>query len=619
MSEDLYGYYERELIFIRRFAQDFARQYPAAAGRLLLEPNRSVDPHVERLMEGFALLAGRVHQKLDDEFPELTESTLGVLYPHYLAPVPSMAIVQFVLDHERGQFPDGFAIERWSRLRSTPVADVACRFRTGYGVTLWPIEVAEAKVLTPPFPPDLPAPPGGTAAAIRLRLRCRGTAKFADFAGLDRLRFYLGGDSPMVATLYEALFTRALQVAFRPTGLADGVPSARLDPAEALAQVGFGRDEGILPFPDHAFLGYRLLTEFFAFPSKFLFVDLLGLDRIAGLGVGDRLDVVIFLDRSTASIEQGVDRNTFQLGCTPIVNLFEQTAEPLALNQARHEYRIVPDVAAPQGMEVYSVDSVIGTDPVARTTTDYLPFYSFRHGTSTEANRAYWQGTRRPSTREGDRGTEVYLRLVDLDFHPRMPAESTLVVRTTCTNRDLAGRLQHAGEQLDFVLEAAAPIDRIRCLRLPTLPLRPPARRGFQWRLISHLSLNHLSLTGDADGRQALQELLRLYDASDTGAGEASVVNRQLIDGILGVSSRRVVGRIETPEASGFCRGVEVTVILDEKKYVGVGAFLFASVLERFLGLYVSINSFVQLVARTNSAEVPLKAWPPRSGDQHVL
>ena len=619
MSDDLYGYYERELIFIRQFAQDFARLYPAAAGRLLLEPNRSVDPHVERLLEGFALLAGRVHQKLDDEYPELTEATLGVLYPHYLAPVPSMAIVQFELDHERGQFPDGFAIDRGGKLRSTPIADVACRFRTGYPVTLWPIEVAEARVLTAPFPPGLPPPPPGTAAALRLRLRCQGGAKFADHPGLDRLRFYLSGDGPMIATLYETLFTRALRVVLQVPGVADR-PTVVLDPAEALAQVGFGRDEGILPYPEHSFLGYRLLTEFFAFPSKFLFVDLLGLDRVRELGTTDAVDVVVFLDRSAANVEQGVDRDTFRLGCTPIVNLFEQTAEPIPLTQARHEYRVTPDVASPHGMEVYSVDSVVGTDPVARVTTDYLPLYSFRHGTPREANRAYWQSTRGPSTREGDRGTEVDLRLVDLDFHPRLPAEATLVVRTTCTNRDLAGRLHHAGDQLGFVLESAAPLARIRCARLPTAPLRPPPRRGRQWRLISHLNLNHLSLTGE-QGREALQEILRLYDPADSGgaAGESlAAVNRQLIDGILAVSSRRVVGRIETPETTGFCRGLEVAITLDEKRYVGTGAFLFASVLERFLGLYVSINSFVQLVARTG-AEAPLKTWPPRSGDQVVL
>ena len=35
MTDTLFPYYERELIFIRQFAQEFAKQYPAAAGRHL--------------------------------------------------------------------------------------------------------------------------------------------------------------------------------------------------------------------------------------------------------------------------------------------------------------------------------------------------------------------------------------------------------------------------------------------------------------------------------------------------------------------------------------------------------------------------------------------------------
>ncbi len=616
MSDDLYGYYERELIFIRQSAQDFARQYPAAAGRLLLEQDRSVDPHVERLMEGFALLAGRVHQKLDDEFPELTEAMLGVLYPHYLAPIPSMAVVQFDLDHERGQFDQGYRIDRGSPLRTTAVADVVCRFRTGYPVDLWPVEVAEARVLSPPFPADFPPPPPGTAAALRLRLRSQGGHSFAKFKGFDRLRFFLTGDAPMIATLYESLFTRALQVVFRTP---EGTRSVTLGPDETLAQVGFEPDEGLLPYPPQSFLGYRLLTEFFAFPAKYLFLDLSGFDRLGTDGLKDRVDVVIYLGRSAVNIEQGVDAGTFRLGCTPVVNLFEKTAEPIALTQARHEYRIIPDVALTHGMEVFSVDSVTGVDPVTRSSTEYYPFYSFQHGANRDDRRAFWQASRRPSA-SNDRGTELWLRLLDLDWHPKLPAESTLVVRTTCTNRDLAGRLRHAGDRLTFDLESAAPLTRIQCVRLPTVPARPLSRRGLHWRLISHLSLNHLSLVDGSLGRQALQELLSLYDPSNSEQGESyTAVQRQVVDGITALSSRRVVNWIESPEASAFCRGVEVTIEFDEKKYVGTGVFLFASVLERFLGLYVSINSFCQLVARTRSPQELLKAWPPRAGHRPIL
>src|SRR5262249_42729326 len=260
---------------------------------------------------------------------------------------------------------------------------------------------------------------------------------------------------------------------------------------------------------------------------------------------------------------------------------------------------------------VYAVESVTSTDPIAGKETVFQPFYSFRHKESQDTRQTFWHTTRRPSLFKDergteDRGTEVYLHLVDLGFDPRLPAESTLIVRTMATNRDLPAQLQHAGNELAFDLEMAAPLAGIRCLRAPTPPLRPPVRRGAHWRLLSHLSLNHLSIADAKEGREALQEILRLYDFSDPAAGhQVAAVTRQLIEGIVAVSSRRAVGRTGGPTSSGFAKGIEVTIEFDEERYVGtgVGVFLFACMLERFLGLYASINSFSQLVGRIHQGE----------------
>jgi type VI secretion system protein ImpG len=618
MSETLYPFYERELLFIRQLAQEFARRYPAAAGRLLLEPNRSADPHVERLIEAFALLAGRIHRKLDDEFPELTDALLSVLYPHYLAPIPSMALVQFHLDTARAQLPDGFLIDRQSRLHTRPVGDVPCRFRTCYPVKLWPITVAEARLQPPPFPAHL-RPPPLTAAVLTLRLECQAGMTFTGLS-LDRLRFYLYGDNQVIPLLYELLFNHTQQVVFRPLD-ADARQTPLFFARDAcLFPVGFERDEGLLPYPNQSFLGYRLLTEFFTFPNKFWFVDLGGFEQVRRAGFGSRLEVLFYLNRTSKNLEQVVESATFRLGCTPVINLFEQIAEPIALTQARYEYRVVPDVTQPLGLEVYSIDSVSSTDPTTSTAREYQAFYSFRHGQSREAQRAFWYASRRPSLLENDRGTEVYLHLVDLDFNLALPAESVLVVRTTCTNRNLPAILQRAGEDLYFELEAAAPLAGIPCLRTPTLPLRSPLRRGAYWRLLSHLNLNHLSLSDAEEGRAALQEILRLYDFSDAEAGpQLAAVTQHVIEGITDVRSRRVVGRIQGATASGFCRGLEVVIEFDDQKYVGVGVYLFACVLERFLGLYASINSFTQLVARVSQREGYLKKWLPRAAEQQLL
>ncbi|MGE0823943.1 MAG: type VI secretion system baseplate subunit TssF [Candidatus Binatia bacterium] len=605
MAEDpLLTYYERELSFLRQMGAEFAAKYPKIAGRLLLEADKCEDPHVERLIQSFAFLAARVHHKLDDEFPELTEALLHVLYPHYLAPLPSMSIVQFVLDREQGKITSGYPIAKDAMLYSQPVNGAPCRFRTCYPVTLWPIEVASAQFEAP----DRVSPAPKAAAALRLELRSFPGTSFSQLQ-IEHLRFFLQGESQLVFPLYELLFNNTCQVQFRPLGEQKGAKPIILPP-RCLRAVGFGSDEGMLPYTPRSFLGYRLLQEYFALPEKFLFFDLCELNQAVRNKFRDGVEVLFFFDTSPR-LEQPISADTFRLGCTPVVNLFQQIAEPIRVTHAETEYRVIPDVGRQTSTEVYAVDSVLSTSPHLPEPVVFEPFYSFKHAADREQQHAFWYATRRLSPRKGDAGTEVYLSLVDLNFRPTLPALETLTVHVTCTNRDLSGKLPFGGDRADFELEGAAPISRIRCLKKPTETVRPSLRRGVQWRLISHLSLNYLSIC--EGGKEALQEILKLYDFA-----ESSVI-RQQIAGITDVSSRRVVGRPASMPWNGFCRGMEVKITFDEEKYVGSGVFLFASVLEKFLGLYGSLNSFTQLVATTKQREEPLKRWPPRAGEQILL
>jgi type VI secretion system protein ImpG len=255
--------------------------------------------------------------------------------------------------------------------------------------------------------------------------------------------------------------------------------------------------------------------------------------------------------------------------------------------------------------------------PTAGQAVSFQPFYSFKHSFARQKQHAFWHATRRPSARKDDPGTEVYLTLVDLDFRPTRPASDVLMVNVTCSNRDLPGALPFGDPDGDFTLEGAAPIRRITSLVRPTRTVRPPLRHGAQWRLISHLSLNFLSPvegkgeTGKGDP-EVLQEILKLYDFSDSEA-----VQQQIL-GLTGVSSRQVWRRIRSERGSGFARGIEATLEFDEASYVGTGVFLFASVLEKFLGLYVSINAFSEMIATTPQRGV-VKRWAPRSGLQPLL
>jgi type VI secretion system protein ImpG len=607
VPDDLLTYYERELNFLRQMGAEFAAKYPKIASRLQLEADVSEDPHVERLIQAFSFLAARVHHKIEDEYPEITESLLNVLYPHYLAPIPSMSIVQFVLDPDQGKLSSGYTIQKGATLYSQPVAGSPCRFRTCYTTTLWPLEV-ETATLEMVDSSRQGLLPRSALGLIRIELRCLAGMSLAEL-DLDRLRFFIHGEARLTYALYELIFNNTIEIRIQPRSGKPSTTAVRL-PAATILPVGFAADEGLLPYGPRSFLGYRLLQEYFSFPEKFLFFDVTSLSKAIKKESENGFEIQILLSRMPR-VEQPVTRETFRLGCAPIVNLFNQIAEPVRLSHTQTEYQVIPDVRRQSATEVYTVDSVLSVTPGTDESVEYQPFYSFKHAAERERQHAFWYAVRRPSPKKGDNGTEIYLSLVDLDFRPTLPAVDTIIVHATCSNRDLPGKLPFGGDRGEFELEGAAPLSRIRCLKKPTETMRAPLRRGVQWRLISHLTLNYLSLF--EGGREALQEILRLYDVSD------SAVVRQQITGITSVTGRQIVGRPPSMPWNGFCRGLEVTIEFDEEKYVGSGVFLFATVMERFLGLYASLNSFTQLIVKTQQREEPLKRWPPRAGAQILL
>ena len=464
-------------------------------------------------------------------------------------------------------------------------------------------------------------------------MRCFGDANLHEFKVGDTglppksLRFYLNGDPQLVFPLYEIIFNHATAVEFRPTETDFGnrtlktITNIRLkqpDPvivpaADAIKSVGFAEHEAVLPFTKRSFMGYRLLSEYFSFPYKFLFFDLFGLDRAIAQEFGGNFDIIIHLKDVTPPIAPVV-ADTFRMGCTPIINLFSRLTDPIYLSQQKYEYQVIPDVHRQSTTEIYSIDSVVSNDPRTNTTAQVAPFYSLKHAYGEQMEKAFWYAVRRGSQRPDDDGTEMFMSLVDMNFNPRVPSVDVLNVKATCTNRDLPARLPFGGKEGDFEIEGTALLSRVRCLTKPTETIRPPQRRAAQWRLISHLNLNYLSLVnGDEAVPEALQEILHLYNFND------SSVTRKQILGITGISSRKVIRKIGGRVGAGFVRGIETTVTFDEEQFVGSGMYLFASVLERFLGLYASVNSFNQMVLRTEQREEVVKQFPARAGEQDLL
>jgi type VI secretion system protein ImpG len=612
VRDDLLFYYERELTYLRQMGAEFGEKYPKIASRLLLEPSKCEDPHVERILEAFAFLTARVHLKIDDDFPEITESLLNIVYPHYIRPIPSMSVVQFHLDPDQGELTSGFQIPRESMLYSRPVGGVSCRFRTCFDTTLWPLSIEAAEWKTP----ERISPPIKTTdsfAVLRLDMRCVGNVTF-DRLELSSLRFYVSGESNVSHTLYELLANNVRQIIIRDTA-----PGSRRQPivlpGSALRPAGFEEDEAVLPYSRRSFAGYRLLQEYFTFPQKFLFFDLSGLEKLQSAGFSNRAEFLFLVSQFQRSerqqnLEVSVSGSTFRLGCSPVVNLFPQTSEPILLDQKRHEYVVVPDARRQQSTEAFSIEKVIGITPHASRTVDYEPLYAFGHSSDSK-DQAFWYATRRPCSWRSDGGSDVYVAFVDISGRPAFPEEDAITVRLTCFNRDLPSRLPFGNEAGDFELEAGGPVKRIVALTKPTAVVQPQLGKGLHWRLISQLALNYLSVVDG--GAEALREILRLYNAT------GSVHLDRQIQGILNVDSQPCLTQIASDEGVSFVRGRKVRLEFDEEQFAGGGVYLFASVIERFLGLYVSLNSFSVLEAQTRQRKEVLKEWPPRAGARMLL
>lgn len=614
MNDQLSQYYESELTFIRQLAGEFAQKHKKIAGRLQLRDDNkeSSDPHVERLIEAFALLTARIRNKIDDEFPEIVESLLNLLYPHYLRPIPPMAIAQFQYDPSQTKPSAAALVPAGSVLHSKAAQGTNAIFRTVYPVTLWPLQIKSVSLSTVSSA-NLPNAPADSSHVLRIQLATMANMPVRDLGIVPFLRFFLAGEGSPNHTLYELLMEHAKWVQLRSSSKDRG-PVVLPLPSGCIKPVGFDENEAVLPYSKRSFHGYSLLQEYFCFPEKFMFFDVTGMDQV-DLGLLDpTFEIDVFFRDSEIReripvAAQSTRGEAIQLGCTPIVNLFERLAEPIRVSHAVPVYSVVPDRHRAAATEVYSVDRVTASGE--QETKEYEPFYSLLHtyGES-EHDRCFWYESRRPSLAPGDNGSEVDLSVVDLNFDPAKPAADVLSVHLTCTNRDFVSRLRWQREWGELSGEGL-PLVHARCTTEPTPSRRPSKRGALQWRLISHLALNHLSLIkpGDpAGGAEALREILNLYCLDDQEDA------RQRIRGITRVSGKAGVSRVVFDSGVAFCRGLDVEVEFDEENFSGSGAYLMASVLNRFLGLYSNMNSFTRLTARCSQRKQPMARWEPRAG-----
>jgi type VI secretion system protein ImpG len=607
MSDRLLPFYNSELDALRTRGGQFAEAYPKVAGRLRLTSDAVDDPHVERLLEGVAFLSARVQQRLDDELPEITDALLGVLYPHYLAPVPSAAIVQF------GCKPDSRAqvvVPPGTALLTDPVRGEPCRFRTCYETTLWPIVVESVRLTGLPLTAPVNPAAKGARSSLRIVLRLADPeARFADL-GISDLRFFLRGPSEQSQLLYALLCGHTVGVALANSPNDDGptpLPPAVVQPA------GFAPDQALYPWSARSFSGFRLMTEYFALPEKFLFVDITGLDARTLVQEGDRLEIFVYFDQDAPALERRLQPDCLALGCTPVVNLFRRRCEPIRLDHQQTEYPVIADNRFPNAFEIWSLEQVREMRDDG-TSKPWRPFYRHPADTLRDADIAgVYLPVRRESTAPAT-GTDMLLAPFDPLLSVDQPAGTVLSVDAICTNRDLPNQLPFgAGQPRLRLAEGISAVADITCLTAPTPSWRPALREQRSWRLISHLSLGHLSVVEGDAGAEMLREVLRLYDVRDTGDTRAA------IDGLLAVHAKDGTARVPGARPGSFCRGLDVTLEFDAKAWDSAGSFLLASILERFLALRCGANTFVRTTAIVQGRPGDGVRFPPRAGARVLL
>lgn len=621
MDPRLLRAYNDELVYLRAAAREFGAEYPAVAGRLGLGSATEVDPHVERLLEGVAFLGARVQLKLSDQFPEFTQHLLNALQPHYCAPTPSMCVVGFEPREGDTGIADGIEVPRHTALHA--VADDRERspvvFRTGQEVVLWPVQIAEAEYLPSrsAVAAFVPAGVDEVEAGLRLRLAPTSGVRLADLRP-GALPIYLDGSQAIPGELYRQLIGDAVAAIARPVGSAGA--SVRLP---VPAQHGFEAASALLPGDRRSHRGYRMLSEYFACPERFLFVSLHGLDEaFAACGDAGACDVVLLFRRTVDGLNGVVSSANFRLFATPAINLFEKQVDRIPLTGFGHEYQVIADRTRPLDFEIYRLLDVRahgGPDGRGEERT-VAPLYDYA-GLLYDWSDALFYVTRlrprRLSTREQRArrrtdyvGTETWLSLSAPGRPESLDDTRELSIRALVTNRELP-ELVRTGAAAPLAAEGL-PVRAITMLRPPTRPLPPKGLADGAWRVISHLTPNYTSFAGGDDGEPSvLRAHLSLY------AGTEDAALRRQVDGVRAVRASPVSRRSPAGGPSAFVRGQRLHITLDEASFENAGTFLFGAVLERFLGEFASVNSFTETVFEAQQGRIA--AWPARIGHRPTI
>ncbi|MFN4134353.1 MAG: type VI secretion system baseplate subunit TssF [Novosphingobium sp.] len=620
MDPRLLRFYNEELTYLRESAREFGEEHETVAARLGLKTPNDPDPYVERLLEGVAYLSARVQLKLSDQYPEFTQHLLSAVQPHYLAPVPSICIAGFEPKDGDPLLAEGYEVPRQTELVATSDEPGASpvTFRTGHAVRLYPLRIVEAEYLGSRTAVASFAASAGARAEAGLRLRFEGAGAIPlEALRITDLPLYLDGSETIPGELYRQIIGETVAVLARPASSASAPPV----PLPLPVQAGFEQHEALLPPEERSFRGYRLLTEYFACPERFLFAVLRGLDKAFAGAAGGAVDIVLLFNRNALALAGAVSPGNFRLFATPAINLFEKQLGRVQVDQAEHEFLLMPDRTRPIDFEVWRILDMSAHMREATEPRPVAPLYALGALLYDWRDALFFVPRlklRRLSTREQRRlrrddytGTETWLSLTAAGNPERIADIKELAVRALVTNRELAAKLTFRGTE--HFIPPGGPVRAVSVLRSPSKPRPPLGLDDAAWRIIAHLTPNYASLVPeDGSDPAMLRDHLALYGPRDNAA------LRRQIDGIISVGSRPVVRRVPGRGAMAVARGSRVTLTLDDASFDNARLFLFSAVVERFLAEFTSVNSFTETIVRT-PGEGTIMSWPPRIGRKHTI
>jgi type VI secretion system protein ImpG len=576
-------YYRDELSYLKEMGHLFATANPRLSRFLAKEAS---DPDVERLLEGFAFLVGRLRQRLDAEMPELAHSLLQLVWPHYLRPVPPITTMQF--SFAANATGSSIKVPRGTVVQTAPLEGEAVQFRTSYDFTALPFEITgieldnfkDSSRLTLAF--RKLAGPG---------LRGLGEAPLVLFFNSHR-------DITVARRLYMFFMEKVRRVEFSANG---GSQRAEV----TIEPVGFSAAEATLPYAQGSFHGFRIMQEYFSCPEKFMYARIGGLEKFADVQA-DAFRLTFEMSQTFPDATR-LPADQITLNATPAINLFESEGQALLVSHGRSEYP-VRSIGGAEKHSVHAVDAVTGWVQGSGKRVDYEPFESFRHDPANEgSSKLYYRTQVRPSVLAS--GVDHYLSFVTRLDQVGMPQTETVSMKLTCSNGAFASRFgigsvkrptSSTPGQLEF--SNITPI-------LSEVP--PPLDDQILWTLIANLARNFASLI-DVD---ALRTVVGSYDFRANVDKQAAQQRDLLLQ-----SFRRFERKgIDIIRGGRPVRAWQLALSVSESQMGGEGEmYLFGMVLDHFLKSYASINSLHRLSVTGIDQNTTFR-WSPTWGEAATL